>query len=223
MVRTRISLKYTLNTSRLDMLWLPAAFWALFIIITWMTRGNHENFPICVAYLGTALPLISGILGAYAILEDPALELQFSTPVPAWLMLAARLGMVVAISAICALSYQAVIAALGIDLAPLGSFLSRQAAWLVPTLAMLALGSSLAFANRQGMAGAAAAGMVWIFQIIARGWFLENRLAQYFLLFMGSNYPDHPALRGNQIMLTVLAVLLLISAWALFRRQERYL
>ena len=40
---------------------------------------------------------------------------------------------------------------------------------------------------------------------------------------MGSNYPDHPALRGNQAALMGLAVLLLAAAWAMLRRQERYI
>ncbi len=95
----RDSLRYMLMTYRLDMLWLPAAFWALFLIISWMIRDTQSGFPVCVAYLGAALPLIGGILAAYAVLDDPALELQFATPRPAWLMLLERLGMILALRA----------------------------------------------------------------------------------------------------------------------------
>jgi hypothetical protein len=96
-------------------------------------------------------------------------------------------------------------------------------AWLAPTLAMIALGSAAAFASRQSVSGAAAVGMTWIFQILMRGWFLNDRWASYALLIMGSNYPEHPALRGNQAALFAAAALLLLAAWALLRRQERYL
>lgn len=217
------TLKYMLLTYRLDMLWLPAAFWALFLIISWMIKDQPAGFPVCVAYLGNALPLVAGFLAAYAVLDDPALELQFATPRPAWVMLLERLGMILALTTICALGYQGVIAALGIDLSSLGNFAARQLAWLVPTLAMMALSSAVSFANRQAVAGASITGMVWIIQILMRGWFTQDPWGQYLLLMMGSNYPDHPVLRGNQAVLTALAVLLLAAAWALLRKQERYI
>jgi hypothetical protein len=212
-----------LMTYRLDMLWLPAAFWALFLIVSWMIKDGPTGFPVCVAYLGAALPLVCGILAAYAVLEDPALELQFATPRPAWLMLLERLGVIMVLAAACALAYQGVIAALGIDLAPLGNILARQLAWFVPTLAMVSLGSAVAFANRQSVAGSAVVGMVWIIEIILRDWLLQGRLGQCLLLIMGSNYPDHPALPANQVTLTGLAILLLATAWSLLRKQERYI
>jgi hypothetical protein len=223
MKRRSFSLKYMLMTYRLDMLWLPAAFWALFLIISWMIRDSQNGFSVCVAYLGVTLPLISGILAAYAVLEDPALELQFATPRPAWLMLLERLGMILVLSAICAFAYQGLLPLLGIDLAPLGSFAARQMAWLAPTLAMVALGASVAFAGRTSTAGAAVVGMVWIFQVILRDWFLQSFVGQCLLLMMGSNYPDHPSLPANQATLIGLAIVLLAAAWALLRRQERYI
>ncbi len=217
------SLKYMLLTYRLDMLWLPAAFWALFVILAWMIKGEPAGFPVTVAYFGVALPLICGILAAYAVLEDPALELQFATPVPAWRMLLERLGMIVILAAACAFCFQGAIAGLGIDLSPLGGIWARQLAWLVPTLVMVALSATMAFANRQAVAGAAIVGLVWIVQLLFRELFLGSSWARYLLLLMGSNYPDNPALRTNQAVLIGLAVLLMASAWGLLRKQERYL
>lgn len=217
------SLKYMLLTYRLDMLWLPAAFWALFVIMAWMLKGEPSGFPATVAYFGVALPLVSGILAAYAILEDPALELQFATPLPAWQMLLERLGMILIVAAVCALSYQIPVTALGIDLSPLGGFWARQLAWLVPTLAMVSLSTTLAFANRQAVGGAAIVGLVWIVQLLFRDMFLQSSWARYLLLLMGSNYPENPALRGNQAVLIGLSILLLAAAWGLLRRQERYI
>jgi hypothetical protein len=217
------SLRYMLMTYRLDMLWLPAGFWGLFLILSWMLRNEAHGFDLSVAYFGTALPLIGGIQAAYAVLDDPALELQFATPRPMWGMLLERLGMIAVIGALCALAYQAALVALGIDLAPLGGLAARQLAWLAPLLALMALGAAVAFAARQAVAGAAVTGMVWIIQIIIRDGFLQSSWAQYLLLFMGSNYPNHPALRANQAILLSLAALLLVAAWSLLRRQERYL
>lgn len=215
--------KYMLMTYRLDMLWLPVAFWALFIIIAWFTREEEMGFGVTTAFLGAALPLIGGVLASYAVLEDPALELQFATPRPAWVMLLERMGFILIVTALCALSYQAVIGLLGIDLAPLGSLPVRQMAWLAPTLAAVALGATVAFAMRQGIAGAAITGLVWFVQILAHDWFLSSPWACYILLMMGSNYTDHPALPGNRMALSGLAVLLIVAAWALLRRQERYI
>lgn len=223
MKRITVSLKYMLKTYRLDMLWLPAAFWALFLILTWMLRDEQTGYTITVSFFGVALPLISGILAAYAVLEDPALELQFAAPRPVWAMLAERLGMILVLAAFFAFAYQGGVALLSVDLSPLGSFGARQLAWLVPTLTMMALSSVCSFALRQAVAGAALTGLIWFTQLIFRSWFLENRYGQYLLLMMGSNYPDHLALHGNQIVLAGLGLALLIAAWALLRRQERYI
>jgi hypothetical protein len=223
MSRKTFSLKYTLLTYRLDMLWLPAAFWALFILLVWIIPEADTRNTLAHAYFGVALPLIGGILGAYAVLEDPALELQFATPRPVWQLLAERNAMIVAILGVCALSYQGVIAVLGFDLSPLGGFILRQLAWLVPTLAMVGLSAALSFAVRQPMAGAAATGMIWMIQLMYRDLFLAGKIGPYFLLMMGSNYSDHPALRANQAVLTVLAVLCGFVCLALLRRQEAFL
>jgi hypothetical protein len=121
------------------------------------------------------------------------------------------------------LSYQVVASLFPIDLSPLGNTLAIQAAWVAPTLAMIALGAFVAFASRQAAAGAALIGLLWMVQVLLRDLFLRSSWARYLLIIMGSNYPENPALRGNQAVLTGLAVLLLVGAWALLRRQERYI
>ncbi len=222
-MKSSFSLKYMLMTYRMDMLYLPAAFLALFLIITYFIKSSPSGFVVCTAFLGVALPLIGGILAAYAVLDDPALELQFATPRPAWSMLLERLGLILVLSAVCAFIYQAGLVLLQVDLAPLGGLAARQLSWLVPTLLMLVLGTAVAFALRQAIAGAAVIGLVWILQLMLREWFLQNTYARYLLLLMGSNYPQSPALRGNQAVLLGLSALLFLLAWALLRRQERYI
>jgi hypothetical protein len=71
----RFSLRYLLLTSRFDQLWFPLAFWALFIVIG-IIRGPEYILDTSRTYLGAVIPLIGGILAAYAVLDDPSLELR---------------------------------------------------------------------------------------------------------------------------------------------------
>src|SRR6185295_5535283 len=74
-VMTAASLKYTWLTYRRDQLWFPLAFLAFFIVAVVVMRHPAIRFSLARAYLGFFLPLIGGILAAYAVLDDPALEL----------------------------------------------------------------------------------------------------------------------------------------------------
>lgn len=217
----RFSLRYTLMTCRLDQLWFPLAFWVLFVIIAFI-RGIEYLFDTSRSYLGAVIPLVAGIMAAYAILDDPALELRFATPMRAGRFLAERLGLLLAIQVICALAFQAFALVLGGDFNPLGSWVDVQLSWLIPTISLMTLGCLGSLLGAQTMAGAFMAGLVWIVELVARGWFARNS-GQYFLVFMGALMPDHPALRANQLSLFALTIAFLIAAWTLLKHQERYI
>jgi hypothetical protein len=217
----RFSLRYSLLTYRLDQLWFPLAFWALFAFMTFMLP--QKDVLLARAYLGCAVPLIGGIMAAYGILEDPALELRFATPVKPAQILLERLGLIFLVQAACALGFQLLCLALGVDLAILGNLGAVQLAWLVPTLVLVALGAAGSLLAAQTMTGAFLVGIAWIVELIARGWFAANRIGRYFLIFMGALMPDHPVLSTNQASLLALAALLFVAAWALLHRQERYI
>jgi len=117
----KTTLKYSWLTYRRDQLWFPLAFLALFIVILLIMRHPGVRFSIARAYLGFIVPLVGGILAAYSVLDDPALELRFSTPVRAEQTLFARLGLILAVQAACALVFQLFLGVLGVDLSPLGS------------------------------------------------------------------------------------------------------
>lgn len=171
-----------------------------------------------------ALPLIGGILAAYAVPDDPALELQFATPRPAWCTLAERLGLILAIIVAMAILFQGFLAVMGMDLSYLGSLWSRQLAWLVPSLALVAFGSAMSFAGARTATGAMMIGGLWIIQVIMRGWLLRDPFARYLFVFAGAVAPDHPEiLRGNYICMSLLTLVFLATARSLFKRQERYL
>jgi hypothetical protein len=208
----RFSLRYTLLTARFDQLWFPLAFWVLFLIIS-----------VARAYLGVTVPLIGGIMSAYAVLEDPALELRFATPVSTAQTMLERLAPTFLVQTVFALTYQTFALLLGADFSPFGSWPGLQLVWLVPTLALMSSGCLGALAAAHTLTGAALTGLVWIVELVARGWFADDPVGQYVLVFMGPLMPDHPALHANQAILLLLSVVFLFLGWRLFDRQERYI
>ena len=214
-------MKYTWLTYRRDQLWFPLAFLAIFIVILLIMRHPGVRFSIARAYLGFIVPLIGGILAAYSVLDDPALELRFSTPVRAEQTLLARIGLILVIQAVCALVFQLFVAALGVELSPLGNLFRVQLVWFLPTLALAALGCAGALAGAQTVMGAFLAGAVWLIQLLMNSWLRLN--ARYVFLFLGVIVPKHPDLAVNQIVLFAGSMALLLVSWALLRRQERYL
>ena len=215
--------RYTLLTLRLDLLWLPGVLWALFALITWLKRADTQVFEVAAGFFGFALPLIAGILASSAVLDNPALELHFAAPRPAWRVLLERQGLILALIAVAALTFQMYLLPLHVDVSRLGSPIHRQLAWLLPTLALMGLGCAGAFALRQSMGGAMLVGLVWILQLIGHDWFMRYDVTRCLFVFMSAYQPQHPALRVNQIVVLSLSVILFVLAWALFKKQERYL
>lgn len=218
----RFSLRYTLLTYRLDQIWLPAAFWALFVIISLFRNEPDDVLDMTRAYLGTVVPLVGGILAAFAVLDDPALELRFATPIRAEQLLLERLGLIFVVQTGCAMTFQWVALALKADLSMLGNWTDVQLAWLVPTLSLMGLGCAASLLGAQTTSGVFVAGLVWLIELLARGWLAQN-VGKYLLVFMAALMPDHPALIANRVCLLVLTTGLLVIAWALLSRQERYI
>ncbi len=217
------SLRYSLLTYRLDQLWLPAAFWALFAIMAVLFRGDDRVYEVTRGLIGGVLPLLGGIIAAYSVLDDPALELQFATPVPEYKTLIVRLGLTFVIIGFTALTFQLFLMAIGIRLSQWVDPLVFQMTWIVPTLFFLALGSASAFAFGNCTNGAMVVGLLWILELILRDWLVADRWLRYGMVFMALIVPSHPDLRANLIVLTAISGLLLVAGWALFKLQERYL
>jgi hypothetical protein len=215
--------RYTVLSSGLSQLWFPAALWALFAAVALVVRDPVRLSSATRAYLGFALPLSSGGLAGYAILEDRALELRFSAPIPAWRTLAERLVPALAVTAVCAGAAQTLMAAMGVHLAVLGGWLGAQLVWLVPCLTLMAAGHVGALAGRRASSGALAAGLIWLVELIAHSSFLDSVWGRHLLIFLGAMVPDDPALRANQLTLLMLCAVLFTAAVILLRRQERYL
>jgi len=219
----QFSLRYLMLTSRFDQIWFPFALWAIFICIGVM-RGEQYIIDTSKAYLGGVIPLIAGIMTSYAILQDPALELRFATPVPTLQTLLERLVPTFLIQAFFALTYQLFASFYHADFSAIyGMWGNLQLAWLMPTLSLMTLGCFVALVAAQPTTGALITGMVWLVELVARGWFATNNIGKYILVFMSSFMTDHPDLRANQFALTGLGVIFFIASWLLLRKQERYI
>ncbi|HOG46668.1 MAG TPA: hypothetical protein PLJ35_03265 [Anaerolineae bacterium] len=217
-------LRYHLRIYRREHLALPAGLWTLFVLVVALMRMDGERtYDMANAFLGFILPLLAGILAASAIVDDTALELQLAAPRAPWRTLVERLALLLGIIAVAAFAYQAYLAVMGVDLAPLGNLAARQLTWLLPSLALMGLASLFALAAVQGTAGALLVGLVWLMQLLLRDWFLASPWARYLFLFMRARYSTNPALVANELCLLGVAVALTAAAGWLLKREERYL
>ena len=215
------ALKYAWLTYRRETLWFPLAFLVFFVVIAWMMRRPDIRFAIARGYLGFMLPLIGGILAAYAVLDDPALELKFAAPAGAARTLLTRLAPVLGVQAATGIAFQLFARVLAVDFSPLGGPVAVQLAWIVPAVTLAAVGMGGALATAQCATGAFLAGAVWLVQLLMKGWILSNCRMLY--LFMGVLEPRHPDLRLSQVSLLAASAALGAVSWRLLRRQERYL
>lgn len=218
----RFSLRYALTTYKLDQFYLPLAFFGFFIVMSLIMMRTPQFMNLAKIYLGAALPLLAGILAAYAVLEDPALELRFATPISALRTLLERLGIIFMSQAVLALLFQLIFIILGGNFSDYINIWYVQLAWIIPTLSLMMLGCTCSLLAANSVIGTLMVGMVWLVELIARGWFAQN-FGKYFLVFMGPLMPEHPDLIANHISLFVISIALFISSVALLRRQERFI
>ncbi len=97
-----------------------------------------------------------------------------------------------------------------------------QLAWLLPTLVLMSLGCLAALSAAQSMFGSLFVGMIWIIELITRGWLAGNN-GKYVLLFLGALMPEHPDLLVNHLARAATSLFCFLIAWRLLLRQERYI
>jgi len=219
----RFSFRYSILTFHTDQLWFPLAFWALFAIITAIVKGDSTFTNAARGYIGVVIPLIAGIMSAYAGLDDPALELRFATPISPVRMLAERLGLILAVQTICALSFEVYYVAIGGDFSVLGGFWNIQLAWFIPTIALMGFGLVMAMLTTKAVGGSLFTAVVWLLIFIMRSAMTIDPVWRYVMIYMGALVPDSPVLRANQLTLFLLALLFFAGSCALYQRQERYI
>ena len=218
-----VPLRYHLLVYRREQLWLPAGLWGLFAILI-VINSSTENLPtLAGGFLGMVLPLMAGILGTSAIVDDPALELHLASPRRPWQTLLEREAIVLGIVAVGALAFQVFLGAAGVSVAHLGNLVEVQLVWLMPSLVTMALAGLIALGFAQGMVGVLGAGVLWVGQFFFRDWFLETPWAHQWFLFMGQLWPTCPNLAANRLSLLALAVLFTFLSAMLLKKEERYL
>lgn len=219
-----ISIKpYRFKTLKLDQIWLPFSFWMLFAIIGYITSEEARLYDLTRIFLSVVLPLITGILSAYVLLDDPTLELKFAAPVSLPGLLMGRLALIFLIQMAFALLFEGYAVWMLADLSPLGNFWQLQLVWLVPCLATMTLSSFVSLLGASTVAGAVTIGFLWILQAILHNFFAAHEVARYVFWFMGGLNPESPVLMWNQLILTGSSLLLLLIALRLLHRPERYL
>ena len=213
-----LTLRYHLRIYRREHLGLPVGLWALFAIIIAIMRDEPGRlYDMARAFLVFVLPLSAGILSASAIVDDTAMELQLAAPRAPWRILLERLAVLLAVVALGAATFQVYLAVMGVDISSLGNLAVRQLVWLVPGITLMGLSSLAALGLVQGTAGALAAGIVWLLQLLLKDWFIASPWARYLLLFLGGLRPGTPYLPWNQLCLTGLAVAFTVAASLLLR------
>ena len=217
----KLPIRYTFQAFQKDQFWLPAAMWALFALMTGLMLKDRGS-EMSRGFLGFVMPLLAGGLGAYAVLQDSALELQFATDRPSWRMLVQRLGLVLVIMVLVGLSYQLFAAVLHVELG-FGPVLQAVLIWLVPCVAMVAVANLVSLLAGNSNGGFAFVGTMWILQLMLRGWIAQKVVLRNFLLFMGAMAPGQEVVPLNQLTLTGVAVISLLLSWLLLKKQERYI
>jgi hypothetical protein len=215
-------IRYEFQALQKENYWLPPAFAAIFLIIV-AILGPERDLSTGRAFLGYLLPLLTGGLSAYAILSDPALELQFATKRSAVRMIVERLGTIFGIVVVIGILYQLGLSALGVSLSSWGGLWQRQWVWLVPCFTTLTLGAmaSLWACNSHG--GFALVGGLWILQLVARGWFFDHPIFRNLFLFYAAMDPLGEPRLQNQVVLGGLSLIFLVLTYCLLKKQERYL
>lgn len=216
-------LRYSARTHQGNQLWLPVCLTLFMMLIIGLFRKYLNPIDVSSAFTGVVLPLLGGIMAAYSTLDDPCLELHFSTPGTALEWLFSRFSFILLSVAICSLGYQFFIHTIGLDMSSYGSIWQRQLNWLIPGLGLISLGFFSAYLAAQSHTGAMMVGLVWILQVIAREWFLTTPGANLFFIFTGSLYPTAPTILASQIVIWICSCLLLGMSWYTLRIQERYI
>ncbi len=218
-----IRLQYHLLALRRDQFWLPAGLTALFGLLAFLFRNDSRAFDIAGGFLGIVLPLVSGLMAAGIVVDDPVLELQFATPRSPGRVLVERLLVLWLIVALFAGIYQLWVALLGINLDALGSPAARQLAWFVPALGLMGLTSMAASAFASSTLAAMVGGFVWLLELLLRDWFAISDWARYLFLFLRVRDPTHPSLALNEVTILALGCLMFVAAARLLEREERYI
>ncbi|MBA3823147.1 MAG: hypothetical protein H0X24_04470 [Ktedonobacterales bacterium] len=205
-------------------------FVALVVLVAWddLHNGvanasvNADNIRYLRRLPEYMLPLAGSIVASALTLADPVCELHLTLPRAYRATAVRRMGVLTLWLAVLGVAIVEVIRLFGFWHLP-WVFPQDQLTWAAPTLALVALGASLALLLRNRAASSAILGVVWIGEILFGGFLQQYDATKYTYLFLSSEVPSAGYWLGNRLALMGVAVVLLAMMWALLGRNEALL
>ncbi len=178
-----------------------------------------------LALLENGLPLIGGLLAAFVVGSDPAIELHLAAATPYRFTAGLRLALIILWTTLCTGGAALVITAAGYWLAILQSLSIGESIllWLAPLLWFIGAGATLALLLRSRAASGALLGMVWIAQFIFKPQFLQNGVLERVYLFLTEEAGVPSYWLANRLILLAIALALLGLTMLLLGRSESLL
>ncbi len=223
--------RYELRSLGVSILALPPLVVAVFMGVTLLAAYNdsrtsgrdtlvHHDLATGVLYLlEFGIPPVAGLAAAHLIASDPAKELHLAAQhaYPRTMLL--RLGLFTAWVALVTAAVALVASRTGYWLvtrpAP-----QDQLTWIAPMLWCVAAGAALALLVRSIVASSAILGMLWLGELLLRGYFLGNSVLQKQFLFLTIVEPDASFWLANREALIAIACVFLVVITLVLRNNE---
>lgn len=224
-------LRYELRVLGIDAIGLPiivAAIYLGFTIIVGLRSGGtpaYVQFQMgrgFLALLENGLPLAGGLIAAFAMSQNPALELHLTLPTSYRRVATVRLALIVGWTALFTGVVAALIGATGYWLTFQQTLSVAQSAllWLAPLLWFIAAGAALALLLRSRAASGASLAVIWVAMFIFKPQFLSDTILQNVYLFLTEQAGTPSYWLTNRLILLALALALFgLAIWLLGRNE----
>ena len=174
------------------------------------------------------LPLSAGVIVATITSQDPAIELQLTTPKKYHRTAMGRLALIALWSALITLLSSAIITAIKLAFMPTQllawsepmQFIANQLTWFSPLLWFVGMGLCLAMLTRSRSASGAILSGIWLVEIVFKDFFAGTTWLQPVYLFTTTLTPAASFWLTNRIEVLVVGLILLPLGWLLLRNPE---
>lgn len=196
---------------------------------SWQSAVTHDYLAQGLLYLlEFGLPPVAGLAAAYLIDNNPARELHLSLPSSYRATMLRRLAILTLWLALICGGGVLVMQAGGYWVAPQHAP-ANQLTWLAPLLWFINGGAMLSLLLRSRVASSAVLGMLWIAELLFRGYFLHDTLLQKVYAFLTlatlkqGPAPNASYWLSNRLTLLAIAGIFLIALLILLRQNEALL
>jgi hypothetical protein len=192
--------RYHLKLLNYESLLVTGMVWALGAFLTWFAYHSFHQAEMTIAVLELVFPVPVAVLASALFANDPARELVCASERPIWLVVLARLGLIVGLLVLMALLFDGYLAALGLVVPGQGNWLERQLVWLAPALVLMLVALMASLWSRSATIGAAVAVGVWLLEVLLHqllinevllhgAWLAASRRLFLFATFWETNAP----------------------------------